>query len=161
MLRGSHRQGICCGLSVACALLLTCSSFRSDSESELMEREAVEFISSMPPDLQLHQEHAIRKAIEGDNSALEAVRASRNLEYRLPKNVDTINVDKRYRIYIPAHKPDRPLPLLIYLLCRTCCRIRYSCYGGRISPCPGTRISGIYRQLHRCCHICIRQCGTL
>ena len=113
MLRGSHRQGICCGLSVACALLLTCSSFRSDSESELMEREAVEFISSMPPDLQLHQEHAIRKAIEGDNSALEAVRASRNLEYRLPKNVDTINVDKRYRIYIPAHKPDRPLPLLI------------------------------------------------
>ena len=115
MLRGSHRQGICCGLSVACALLLTCSSFRSDSESELMEREAVEFISSMPPDLQLHQEHAIRKAIEGDNSALETVRASRNLEYRLPKNVDTINVDKRYRIYIPAHKPDRPLPLLIYL----------------------------------------------
>ncbi len=115
MLRVSHCKEICCGLSVTCMLLFTCSSFPSDSESGLMEREAVGFIGSLPPDLQLRQEQAVRKAIDGDNSALVAVRASRNLAYRLPENVDTIDIDKKYRIYIPAHKPDKPLPLLIYL----------------------------------------------
>ena len=115
MLRVRHCKEICCGLSVTCMLLFTCSSFPSDSESGLMEREAVGFIGSLPPDLQLRQEQAVRKAIDGDNSALVAVRASRNPAYRLPENVDTIDIDKKYRIYIPAHKPDKPLPLLIYL----------------------------------------------
>lgn len=73
------------------------------------------FLASMPPGLQAAQEQAVRDAIAGDFSALQAVRNSRNVAVSIPDNVKARDINGIYRLYTPRDTTDKKLPLLIYL----------------------------------------------
>ena len=50
----------------------------AETLADQMRREAMEFVGGLPAGLQASQEQAVRQAMAGDLSALEAVRNSRN-----------------------------------------------------------------------------------
>lgn len=80
-----------------------------------MRNEAFEFIRGMPADLQGLQELAVRMAMAGDVAALEVVRNSRNKVAELPEDVSAMDIEGKYRLYMPAQISRRQLPVLIYL----------------------------------------------
>lgn len=80
-----------------------------------MRAEADSFLASMPVGLQQYQAEAIRRAIDGDVSELEAVRRSRNNGITLSDNVKTRDVSPMLRLYEPIEESGEQLPLLIYL----------------------------------------------
>lgn len=82
--------------------------------AQSMETEAREFISNLPSGLQHKQEQAVRAAINGDFSALNEVRSSRNTPSELPEGVSSENINGKYRLYVPKGMA-RKAPLLIYL----------------------------------------------
>ena len=87
----------------------------AETLADRMRREAVEFVGGLPSDLQKMQEQAVRQAMAGDLSALEAVRNSRNGRPELPAGVTATDIGDRYRLYKPIAGDGKPLPVLIYL----------------------------------------------
>lgn len=87
----------------------------SSDQNLSMGKEAREFIKNMPPDLQLRQERAVRMAIRGSRNALDSVRLARNTTFELPSSVKSIEIEGKYRLYLPSRNATSPLPVLIYL----------------------------------------------
>ncbi len=87
----------------------------AETLADQMRREAMEFVGGLPSDLQKMQEQAVRQAMAGDLSALEAVRNSRNGRPELPAGVTATDIGDRYRLYKPIAGDGKPLPVLIYL----------------------------------------------
>lgn len=84
-------------------------------ESTEMRQQADSFLRAMPADLQQRQTTAIRKAIDGDNSLLMAVRNARNAQPQISENVVISMVSPTLRLYAPKDSERHRLPLLIYL----------------------------------------------
>lgn len=78
--------------------------------------EADTFLLRMPRDLQTVQAEAIRKAIEGDNSDLTAIRESRNIPSKLPEGVEAIDVGAGLRLFRAkaSDVEESDTPLLVY-----------------------------------------------
>lgn len=85
------------------------------AEQCIMRVQADDFLRNMPADLQQKQTSAILKAIDGDCTALTAVRNARNVQPRLSDNVDTRMITDNMRIYEPKDSRDTSLPVLLYL----------------------------------------------
>ena len=81
----------------------------------LMRTQADAFLKHMTPNLQHTQTLAIIKAMDGDNSDLEAVRQSRNAEPQYADNVQTRMITPTMRIYEPKHSHEKSLPVMLYL----------------------------------------------
>ena len=77
--------------------------------------EADRFLSRMPRDLQQRQERAIRRAMEGDATELQQVRAGRNADVARHPAVEVEEVSPVLRLYTPRQRGEEPLPLLVYL----------------------------------------------
>lgn len=101
----------------------TYSETKNASDSTIMRQEADKFLAAMPAGLQNSQCKAVRLAIDGDNSALNEVRHSRNSRPETSEGVKitdfTItgadNHEIPVRLFVPAQNNDKPdLPLLIY-----------------------------------------------
>ncbi|MDE6316221.1 MAG: alpha/beta hydrolase [Muribaculaceae bacterium] len=103
--------------SLMILMALTLLPAGAQAPSGRMNAEAAAFVGNLPAGLQASQEAAVRKAIAGDHSALEAVRAARNVAFEVPADIAVTDVaDPPCRIYRPASVPaDTLLPLLIYL----------------------------------------------
>lgn len=93
------------------------------SDSTIMRCEADEFLASMPANLQQSQCKAVRLAINGDNSALNEVRHSRNSKPEISEGVKAADftitgVDNHeipVRLLMPTqNNGNTDLPLLIY-----------------------------------------------
>lgn len=101
-------------------LLLTSCVFNScktpseSVKSRTMEKQANEFLSQLPANLQRSQANAVRKAIAGDNSDLISVRNSRNAASKCSAGVVTRMLTSTLRIYEPIGHGTEKLPLLIY-----------------------------------------------
>ncbi|MGN0223509.1 MAG: alpha/beta hydrolase [Muribaculaceae bacterium] len=87
----------------------------SACSASVLHRQADTFLRGMPSDLQDRQADAIEQAIAGDNSALQAVRHSRNASPAISANVDTCMLTPSLRLYSPKGTAGQRLPLLIYL----------------------------------------------
>ncbi len=79
------------------------------SVDTVLAREADAFLRSLPEGLQKRQEEAVRRAMAGDDAALEAVRASRNAPPMIPADVVATDISEIYRLYrgqaeIPVHE---------------------------------------------------------
>ena len=85
------------------------------SVDTVLAREADAFLRSLPKGLQKRQEEAVRRAMAGDDAALEAVRASRNAPPQIPADVVSTDISEIYRLYRPASSGSARLPVLIYL----------------------------------------------
>lgn len=81
----------------------------------LMRAEADTFLIHLPQGLQHRQTVAVRKAIEGNNEELEAVRHSRNTKPVISENVKVSMLTPTLRLYEPKDGDGKKLPLLIYL----------------------------------------------
>lgn len=81
----------------------------------LMRVQADAFLTNMPVGLQDSQALAIRQAINGNCSALDAVRNARNTPPLLSANVSVRMLTPSLRLYEPLTHESRCLPLLIYL----------------------------------------------
>lgn len=77
--------------------------------------EAAVFLSNMPAGLQALQERAVREAMAGDCSALEAVRMSRNRPFEVPEDIAVFDMDGGHRLYLPAERGADAVPVLVYL----------------------------------------------
>ena len=101
-------------------LLLTSCVFNScktpseSVKSRTMEKQANEFLSQLPANLQRSQANAVRKAIAGDNLDLISVRNSRNAASKCSAGVVTRMLTSTLRIYEPISHGTEKLPLLIY-----------------------------------------------
>lgn len=80
-----------------------------------MRQQADDFLRAMPSDLQQRQTEAIVAAIDGDNTALMAVRNARNTPPQPDKSVATRMLTPTLRLYEPVHTSKEPLPVLVYL----------------------------------------------
>ncbi len=85
----------------------------TDSDS-LMRRQADAFLKAMPAELQQRQTEAVLAAIDGDTTALNAVRQSRNAAPKLSANVRAKKIGTTLRLYEPKDANCDTLPLLIY-----------------------------------------------
>ncbi len=85
------------------------------SVDTVLAREADAFLRSLSEGLQKRQEEAVRRAMAGDDAALEAVRASRNAPPMIPADVVATDISEIYRLYRPASSGNARLPVLIYL----------------------------------------------
>ena len=77
--------------------------------------DADRFLSSMSRDLQQRQERAIRRAIDGDITSLQQVRAGRNTDAAKHPAVEVEEISPVLRLYVPRQRSEEPLPLLVYL----------------------------------------------
>lgn len=113
-----YLTGVWLGTMVAIALLFpSCSGtkYLSRADYRLMRQEADAFLAGMAPDLQHRQAEAVRKAIDGDDKALQEVRNSRNQAPALSANVTTRMLTDRLRLYELADGNGAPVPALVYL----------------------------------------------
>lgn len=85
------------------------------AQDDVMRSQADEFLKNMPSGLQRSQTSAVMSAIGGDNTALEAVRHSRNAVPKISENVAVRSISPTLRLYEPKLAEDGvKLPLLIY-----------------------------------------------
>lgn len=73
------------------------------------------FLAGMQPGLQHKQTLAVRAAMEGDFSALEEIRASRNKAPALPEGVTTSRPREGLCLFAPSAPAKRVRPLMLYL----------------------------------------------
>ncbi|MGN1354167.1 MAG: alpha/beta hydrolase [Alloprevotella sp.] len=83
--------------------------------SRTMRQQADDFLQAMPAGLQQRQTDAIVAAINGDNTALMAVRNARNTPPQPDKSVATRMLTPTLRLYEPVNSNQEPLPVLVYL----------------------------------------------
>lgn len=95
--------------------LLTMTTATAADTDSLMRAEADIFLAKLPDGLRHNQTQAVRKAINGDNESLEAVRHSRNSAPAISDNVKVIEPAATLRLYEPKGVNNEKLPLLIYL----------------------------------------------
>ncbi len=100
---------------VMCAVLVVFSLRGRAQSSVMMEKETCAFLQSLPAGLQKTQADAVRRAINGDCTALISVRNSRNTKPESKSEVVTKDIGGCYRLYRPAGFDTIPLPVLIYL----------------------------------------------
>ena len=100
---------------VMCAVLVVFSLSGRAQSSVMMEKETCAFLQSLPAGLQKTQADAVRRAINGDCTALISVRNSRNAKPESKSGVVTTDIGGRYRLYRPVGFDTIPLPVLIYL----------------------------------------------
>ena len=99
---------------VMCAVLVVFSLSGRAQSSVMMEKETCAFLQSLPAGLQKTQADAVRRAINGDCTALISVRNSRNTKPESKSEVVTKDIGGCYRLYRPAGFDTIPLPVLIY-----------------------------------------------
>ena len=80
-----------------------------------MHTEEREFLSNMKPGLQHTQMLAVRAAIQGDDTALQQIRQSRNLAPTLPETIAATCVTPDLCLFVPVNAASRKRPLLLYL----------------------------------------------
>ncbi len=80
-----------------------------------MQTEEREFLSSMKPGLQHTQMLAVRKAMQGDDSDLQQIRASRNQVQVLPEAVNAYYPTPDICLFIPKSNAKHKRPILLYL----------------------------------------------
>lgn len=100
---------------VMCAVLVVFSLSGRAQSSVMMEKETCAFLQSLPAGLQKTQADAVRRAINGDCTALISVRNSRNTNPESKSGVVATDIGGCYRLYRPAGFDTIPLPVLIYL----------------------------------------------
>ena len=100
---------------VMCAVLVVFSLRGRAQSSVMMEKETCAFLQSLPAGLQKTQADAVRRAINGDCTALISVRNSRNTNPESKSGVVTKDIGGCYRLYRSAGFDTIPLPVLIYL----------------------------------------------
>lgn len=92
----------------------SCKTQSESVKSRTMEKQANEFLSRLPANLQRCQASAVKKAIAGDNSDLISVRNSRNVASKCSVGVVSRMLTSTLRIYEPISHCSEKLPLLIY-----------------------------------------------
>lgn len=102
-------------LSFSIFLLMPLTALADSLSDSLMRVEADRFLANLPKNLQHRQALAIRRAIGGDCSDLEAVRHSRNTVTPVSDNVSVRMLSPTLRLYEPKGCTARKLPLLVYL----------------------------------------------
>lgn len=80
-----------------------------------MQTEEREFLSSMKPGLQHTQMLAVRKAMQGDDSDLQQIRASRNQVPVLPEAVNAYYPTPDICLFSPKSNAKHKRPILLYL----------------------------------------------
>lgn len=100
---------------IMCAVLIVFSLRGRAQSSVMMEKETCAFLQSLPAGLQKTQADAVRRAINGDCTALISVRNSRNTNPESKSGVVATDIGGCYRLYRPAGFDTIPLPVLIYL----------------------------------------------
>ena len=80
-----------------------------------MQTEEREFLSNMNPGLQHTQMLAVRAAIQGDDTALQQIRQSRNLAPTLPETIAATYFTPDLCLFVPVNAASRKRPLLLYL----------------------------------------------
>ena len=96
---------------VMCAVLVVFSLRGRAQSSVMMEKETCAFLQSLPAGLQKTQADAVRRAINGDCTALISVRNSRNTKPESKSEVVTKDIGGCYRLYRPAGFDTIPLPV--------------------------------------------------
>lgn len=115
MNRSNRRNALALLLSVLFCLLSTTTLMAQTRQPNTMRAQADAFLKNLPAGLQQKQTRAILKAIDGDNTDLQAVRSSRNAQPTLSDNVRSRMITDNMRIYEPRDSRDVPLPVLLYL----------------------------------------------
>ncbi len=82
---------------------------------KVMTEQADSFRHSIPESQKHIQTEAVRKAIAGDTSDLDRVRAARDKQPSISHNVRTTDLTPGLRLYEPACGTEENMPLLIYL----------------------------------------------
>ena len=85
---------------VMCAVLVVFSLSGRAQSSVMMEKETCAFLQSLPAGLQKTQADAVRRAINGDCTALISVRNSRNTKPESKSEVVTKDIGGCYRLYL-------------------------------------------------------------
>lgn len=93
---------------------VVCEVFLLSAAVGIERNEADLFLQALPESLQERQTEAVRAAIDGDNSLLEAVRNSRNKPAALPEGVIRRNIDSTLTLFRSARYDNDTLPLLVY-----------------------------------------------
>ena len=99
---------------IMCAVLIVFSLRGRAQSSVMMEKETCAFLQSLPAGLQKTQADAVRRAINGDCTALISVRNSRNTNPESKSGVVAADIGGCYRLYRPAGFDTIPVPVLIY-----------------------------------------------
>lgn len=90
----------------------TCPTRKLQKQMQTEERT---FLSNMKPGLQHTQMLAVRAAIQGDDTALQQIRQSRNLAPTLPETIAATYVTPGLCLFVPVNAASRKRPLLLYL----------------------------------------------
>lgn len=87
----------------------------SEELQQKMQTEETTFLANMKPGLQHTQMLAVRAAIQGDDTALQQIRQSRNLAPTLPETIAATYVTPDLCLFVPVNAASRKRPLLLYL----------------------------------------------
>lgn len=101
--------------AIATAMNLTAQTYPTRKLQKQMQTEERAFLSNMKPGLQHTQMLAVRAAIQGDDTALQQIRQSRNIAPTLPETITTTYPTPDLCLFVPVNAASRKRPLLLYL----------------------------------------------
>ena len=101
--------------AITAAMNLSAQTCPTRKLQKQMQTEERAFLSNMKPGLQHTQMQAVRAAIQGDDTALQQIRQSRNLAPTLPETITATYVTPEICLFVPVNAAARKRPLLLYL----------------------------------------------
>lgn len=101
--------------AIIATLNISAQTYPTRKLQKQMQTEEREFLANMKPGLQHTQMLAVRAAIQGDDSALQQIRQSRNLAPTLPETIAATYVTHDLCLFVPVNAASRKRPLLLYL----------------------------------------------
>ena len=97
--------------AIIAAMSLSAQTYPTRKLQRQMHTEEREFLSNMKPGLQHTQMLAVRAAIQGDDTALQQIRQSRNLAPTLPETIAATCVTPDLCLFVPVNAASRKRPL--------------------------------------------------
>lgn len=101
--------------AIIAALNISAQTYPTRKLQRQMQTEERTFLANMKPGLQHTQMLAVRAAIQGDDSALQQIRQSRNIAPTLPETITATYVTPGLCLFVPVNAASRKRPLLLYL----------------------------------------------
>ena len=87
----------------------------NDSLQQRMQAEETAFLRGMKRGLQHEQMLAVRKAMNGDETDLQRIRAGRNVAPALPDGISAVDLTADLRLFMPSEKKKTLRPVVLYL----------------------------------------------
>lgn len=109
------RQIITTLLALPLSISLSAQTVPSAVLQAQMQREEKVFLQNMKPGLQHTQMLAIRAAMDGDSTALTAIRQSRNVPPQIPNDITAQHLTPHMCLFKPAEGMNGKRPVLLYL----------------------------------------------